>query len=128
MAGYASPSNRLVALIESFAWRGDADPQPSFSGEESEAKKIVASIRSQPLPEAEHSDEGEKDDQDTKNHDIDGPDAPTSQEDDHETDSSQYSSESSDLAHCTEAKATNFVEPEKPRRPSTRSQGGKKTG
>ena len=108
--------------VTSFAWRGDTDFQITFSGEESEAKKIIASIKQQASSKAGRSEQGERDELEAIDHSINREDAPTSQDDGHESEITQYSSESSDSTQGLEAKTAKPVEVENPRRRSSRSQ------
>lgn len=109
------------------AWKGDADFRNWFSGEESEAKKIVASIQKQASSEAKRSEKTEVNDSGPRNTHTNREDAPTSQDGGYESDVTQYSSETSESMQHREGKSGKVVEPEKPRRRSTRSQAsGKK--
>ena len=111
-----------------FAWIRDADTQTSFSGEESEAKKVVASIKKQAYSEAKHSGKDEEGGLERKNHDMNPADAATSSEDGHESEITQYSSESSNSTQGMLPKGTKVAEPENIRRRSARSKrSGKKT-
>ena len=89
-------------------------------------KKIVASIKKQASSEAGHSEIVGTDRLETINHDMNRGKAP-SLEDGHESEITQYSSESSDSTQRTEEKSARVVESENLRRRSMRSKrGGKK--
>ena len=119
--------NRLTMFPRIRACKGDTDSRNWFSGEESEAKKLVASIKKQASSEAERSEKGEVNESGTRNSHTNREDAPTSQEDGHESDVTQNSSETSESMQHNEGKRGKVVEPENPRRRSTRSQAsGKK--
>ena len=76
--------------------------------------------------EAEHAEKGERGRLETTSHDINHHVAPTSRDDGHESEITQYSSESSDSSQRIEASTAQVVEPEKQRRWSTRSIRGSK--
>lgn len=101
--------------------KGDADSQTPFSGEESETKKIVASIGKQASAEARHSEEEEEANSGIRYHGVNHKDAPATQDNGSESDVTQYSPESSESMQYMERKRDNFAEPENPRRRSTRS-------
>lgn len=125
-SGFNSMRPFLFLAVKSFAWRGDTDFQITFSGEESEAKKIVASIKQQASSKAGRSEQGERDELEAIDHNINREDAPTFQDDGHESEITQYSSESSDSTQGLEAKTAKPVEAENPRRRSSRSKKGSK--
>ena len=90
-------------------------------------KKIVASIKKQASSEAGHSEIVGTDILETINHDMNRAAPSAFQGDGHESEITQYSSESSDSTPRTEGKSAKVVESENPRRRSTRSKrGGKK--
>ena len=109
------------------AEKGCADSQISFSGEESEEKKIVASIKNSASFEAGYPDKGEEDKSEIRNRDVNHEDTPTSKDNGHESDVTQYSSEGLESVQQVEEKGDKVAEPENPRRRSTRSKAsGKK--
>ncbi|CAD6567096.1 MAG: hypothetical protein ASARMPREDX12_009251 [Alectoria sarmentosa] len=91
------------------------------NGEESEAKEIVASIKEQASFEERQPDKGEEDDSEIRSRDVNDDDAPASQEDDNESDVTQYSSETSKSMQRVQKKRAKLAEPENPKRRSTRS-------
>ena len=116
-----------MAASPHLAWQGGADSRTSFSGEESEAKKIVASIKNSASLDAGHSEKGKEDNLETIYPDVNHEDAPTSQADGHESDVTQYSSEGLESMQHMEEERDKVPEPESPRRRSTRSKAsGKK--
>lgn len=110
-----------MAFPPNFARKRDADSQISISGEESEAKEIVSSIKNQASFEERQPDKGEEDNSEVRNRDMNHEDAPASQEDDNESDVTQYSSETSKSMQHVQEKRGKLVEPENPKRRSTRS-------
>ena len=110
-----------MAFPPNFARKGDADSQILISGEESEAKEIVASIKEQASFEERQPDKGEEDDSEIRSRDVNDDDAPASQEDDNESDVTQYSSETSKSMQRVQKKRAKLAEPENPKRRSTRS-------
>lgn len=84
-------------------------------------KRIVASIKNQTSSHAGQSEKGEKDNSEIRDHDMNTRDVPSSQEDGHVSDNTQYSSESSDSMQHMKEKGRKVAEPEEPRRRSTRS-------
>ena len=119
-------SLRVSLAVKDVAWRGDADFQTSSSGEESEAKKIVESIKQQGSLKAGRSEKGIKDELKIINHNTNSEDARASREDGYESETTQYSSESSDSTQGMGGKTAKFVEPENPGRRSTRSKRSSK--
>lgn len=98
-----------------------------FSGGESEAKNIVASIKKQASSLEEYSGKGEEDNSEVKYHGVNPEDAYASQTGGHDSDVTQYSSKSSDSMQHMEQDLGKVAEPESPRRRSTRSKAsGKK--
>lgn len=91
------------------------------NGEESETKKIVASIEKQASAEARHSEEEEEANSGIRYHGVKHKDAPATQDNGSESDVTQYSPESSESMQYMEQKRDNIAEPENPRRRSTRS-------
>ena len=112
--------------ISIYACNRNADTHTLSSGEESEAKKIVASMKKHAFSEARRFEKGGKDDQEIEDHDSHCEDASAPPEDGHETDITQYSSESSDSTQRTASKVAKSLEREDQRRRSTRAQGGGK--
>ena len=108
------------------AEQGCADFQTSFSGEESEAKKIVASIKNSASFEAGYPEKGEEDKSEIGNPDVNHEDTPTSQDNGHESDITQYSSEGLESMQHVEKKGDKLAEPENVRRRSTRSKASGK--
>ena len=107
---------------------GDADFETFFSGEESEAKRIVESMKNQASSVAGDPEKGEKDKLESTHGDMNRDDTSTSQDDGRESDVTQYSSESSDPLQHMEATTAQAVEPDNQKRRSTRStKGAKKT-
>ena len=105
---------------------GDADFKPLFSGEESEAKRIVVAIKSQASSEAGDAEKGEKEDLESIRGDMNRDDTSTSQDDDHESEITRYSSESSDAPQRMEASTAQALLPGDQKRRSTRSKKGAK--
>ena len=104
----------------------DADFETFFSGEESEAKRIVAGIKNQASSEAGDAEKGEKDKLKSTRGDINRDDTSTFLDDGHGSDITQYSSESSDAPQGVEASTAQAVEPDNQKRRSTRSKQGAK--
>ena len=104
----------------------DADFEPFFSGEESEAKRIVAGIKNQASSEAEDAEKGENVKLESIRGDMNHDDTSTSQDDGHESEITQYSSESSDAPQRMEASTGQALEPDNQKRRSTRSKKGAK--
>lgn len=105
---------------------GDADFEPFFSGEESEAKRIVVGIKSQASYEARDTEKGEREKLESIRGDMNRDDTSTSQDDDHESEITRYSSESSDAPQRMEASTAQALEPDNQKRRSTRSKKGAK--
>ena len=103
---------------------GDAEFEPFSSGEESEAKRIVADIKNQASSEAEDAKKGEKEKLESIRGDINRNDTSTSQDDSHESEITRYSSESSDAPQRMEASTAQALEPDNQKRRSTRSKKG----
>ena len=99
-------------------------PQTWISGEESEAKKIIANLKKQASSEAEKLEQEERDTLEIGNHDVNHEDAPASQEGGNESDVTQNSSESSESMQLVERKRGKVAE--NPRRRSTRSKASAK--
>lgn len=123
-SGFYSMRPSIFLAVTSFAC---TDFQISFSGEESEAKKIVESIKQQASSKVWRSEQGERDELEAIDHNINREDGPSTQEDGHESEVTKYSSESSDSAQGLEARTAKPVEAENPRRRSSRSKRGSKT-
>ena len=105
---------------------GDADFETFFSGEESEVKRVVAGIKNQASSEAGDAEKGERIKLVSSRGDINRDDTSTSQDDGHESDITQYSSESSDAPQGIEASNAQAGEPDSQKRRSTRSHKGAK--
>lgn len=103
----------------------------TMNGEESEAKKIVASIKEQASSEAGYEEEARAESPASKGKNTSN--EPVSAAADEESDTTQYSSESSEdnpeMQEIKEKAATSVEEADAPRRRSTRpKRGGKKAG
>ena len=89
-------------------------------------KRIVAGLKNQVSPKAGDAKKGGKDKLESIRGDMNRDDTSTSQDDGHESEITQYSSESSDAPQRIEASTAQALEPDKQKRRSTRSKKGAK--